>query len=76
LNVPLAPLKAIRADRRSLYFLDIGQGHYEWPPYAVCSYLKVQFELTELTMSDLLYLAGGVAVFLVFAGYALLLKRA
>jgi len=27
-------------------------------------------------MSDLLYLAGGVVVFLVFAGYAVLLKRA
>ena len=35
-------------------------------------------QLTDLekTMSDLLYLAGGVAVFLIFAGYALLLKRA
>jgi len=27
-------------------------------------------------MSDLLYLAGGVAVLLLFAGYAVLLKRA
>jgi hypothetical protein len=31
--------------------------------------------LGESTVSDLLYLAGGVAVFLLFAGYALLLKR-
>jgi hypothetical protein len=30
----------------------------------------------EKTMSDLLYLAGGVAVLLLFAAYALLLRRA
>ncbi len=30
----------------------------------------------EKTMADLLYLAGGVAVLLLFAGYAALLKRA
>jgi len=27
-------------------------------------------------MSDLLYLAGGVAILLLFAGYAVILKRA
>jgi hypothetical protein len=31
---------------------------------------------SEKTMSDLLYLAGGVAVLLLFAAYAALLKRA
>jgi hypothetical protein len=30
----------------------------------------------EKTMSDLLYLAGGVVVLLLFAGYAVLLRRA
>lgn len=30
----------------------------------------------ENTMTDLLYLAGGVGVLLLFAAYALLLKRA
>ena len=30
----------------------------------------------EKTMADLLYLVGGVAVLLLFAAYALLLKRA
>ncbi len=30
----------------------------------------------EKAMTDLLYLAGGVAVFLLFAGYAVLLRRA
>ncbi len=32
--------------------------------------------LWEKTMTDLLYLAGGVVVLLLFAAYALLLKRA
>jgi hypothetical protein len=30
----------------------------------------------EKAVTDLLYIAGGVAVMLAFAGYALLLKRA
>ena len=32
--------------------------------------------MTGETMSDLIYLLAGIAVFVVFAGYAVLLRRA
>lgn len=80
MNAPgVAPGFGHRSDRPppfSLYPLDIDEGHSEWPLYAVFPYPDLHLKPWERAMLDLLYLAGGVAVFLVFAGYALLLKRA
>lgn len=61
----------------SLYLLDIRQRQSEWPLYAVFPYPTVQFEpQREKAVSDLLYIGGGVGVLLLFAGYAVLLRRA
>jgi hypothetical protein len=49
--------------------------HSEWRPYAARPYPRT-IEVWEKRMTDLLYLAGGVAVLLLFAGYAVLLRRA
>jgi hypothetical protein len=59
-----------------LCFLDAAPWPSEWSAYGPEAYPTVLFNPWEKTMTDLLYLAGGVAVLLMFAAYAALLKRA
>jgi len=70
------PYEARFAVRRPLCFLDAPAWPSEWSAYGLQAYPPVSSNPREKRMADLLYLGGGVAVLLLFAAYAVLLKRA
>ncbi len=59
-----------------LHLLDAPAASSEWPAYASRPYPITQRFGSERPVLDVLYLAGGVAALLLFALYAVLLKKA
>jgi hypothetical protein len=60
----------------SLRLLDASPAGNEWPSYGGREYPNGSDRLREKAVTDLIYLLTGVGVLALFAGYAVLLRRA